>query len=67
MKKTAIIILTALTFAACGGSETKVETADSTFIDSVAVEEVVADSNTAQIPVTDPVGGGSPTHGQPIK
>lgn len=67
MRKTAIIILVALTFAACGGLETKVETVDSTLVDSAAVEQIVADTNTAHIPVTDPVGGGSATHEQPIK
>ena len=66
MKKTAIIILAAFTFAACGGAEQKADSVDSTVVDSVVVEEAAADS-VVEIQAADPVGGGSATHEQPIK
>lgn len=68
MKKTAILILSSFILASCGGADPVLEVKDSTVVDSVAVEEVVADTNTAHIPVADPVGsGGAATHEQPIK
>jgi hypothetical protein len=67
MKKVAILIISSFILASCAGADPVSEVSDSTVVDSVAVEQVVADTNTAHIPVSDPVGGGSVTHEQPIK
>jgi hypothetical protein len=67
MKKVAILIISSYILASCAGPDPVSQASDSTVVDSVAVEQVVADTNTAHIPAADPVGSGGASDEKPIK